>query len=178
VLRNKCAVRKATIVEIAAFFADATVQTFVTSAWVSGFQEFTCSCRHGSWNHAFTPKRRIPERSTLVATTPAEIAVVRPLLVRFPYDRLAALCSFPPACAICSIAVGNLLTANDQALCLALAFEWTDEDTVIAVHNPTEAEIEATIQSPPSIDDRMRIDLRVAIPPGASVLKTIGRKPQ
>jgi hypothetical protein len=73
---------------------------------------------------------------------------------------------------------GNLLTASDQALCLALASEWTDEGTVIAVHNPTEAEIEATIQSPPSIDDRMRIDLRVTIPPGASLMKEISRASQ
>lgn len=65
---------------------------------------------------------------------------------------------------------GSLVTATAPELRLAFAEPWTEEQAVVAVHNPTDHPITATVATPPEIRGYRRLEKGVTVGAGKTVV--------
>ncbi len=69
---------------------------------------------------------------------------------------------------------GHLVIAGDSRLRISL-LRWTAEGMFLEVNNPTDGQIDTTVQTPPEITNRYRLDQKVSVPPGTSQRLQFGK---
>ncbi|MHB9134532.1 MAG: hypothetical protein ACYDBB_25955 [Armatimonadota bacterium] len=70
---------------------------------------------------------------------------------------------------------GNLITADNDKLVLEIV-KWTKDAITVEAHNPTDAPITATVQTPAEITNHYHLTQRVTVPAGTSLLIRAGAK--
>lgn len=68
---------------------------------------------------------------------------------------------------------GNIIIADNPELRLSI-LQWDKNSIFVEAHNPTESEIEATVETPSEITDRYHLQAKIKVPAGSSVRVEFG----